>query len=92
MGGWRVAQSPIMVTTVTLERLRKHGYEALPDYYLKSSRWLNEPLYMGMSFMRNSRSKVLYVQWCEKRTSLPTSGEAVTRLGVGYSFILKQSV
>ena len=44
-GGWRVAQSPIMITTVTLERLRKRGYEAMLDYYLKVSPQLNEPLY-----------------------------------------------
>jgi len=34
-GGWAVAQSPIMVTTITLERLRKRGYESMLDYYLK---------------------------------------------------------
>jgi len=45
MGGWRVAQSPILVTTVTLERLHKRGYEAMLDYYSKVSPQLNEPLY-----------------------------------------------
>jgi RNA-directed DNA polymerase len=45
MGGWAVAQSPILVTTVTLERLKKRGYEAMLDYYLKVSPQLNEPLY-----------------------------------------------
>ena len=45
MGGWAVAQSPIMVTTVTLERLHKRGYEPMLDYYLKVSPQLNEPLY-----------------------------------------------
>ena len=44
-GGWAVAQSPIMITTVTLERLRKRGYEAMLDYYSKVSPQLNEPLY-----------------------------------------------
>ncbi len=44
-GGWAVAQSPILVTTITLERLRKRGYESLLDYYLKVSPGLNEPLY-----------------------------------------------
>ena len=33
MGGWAVAQSPIMITTITLERLHKRGYEAMLDYY-----------------------------------------------------------
>ena len=45
MGGWAVAQSPILVTTVTLERLRKRGYEPMLDYYSKVSPQLNEPLY-----------------------------------------------
>ena len=27
MGGWAVAQSPIMGTTITIERLKKRGYE-----------------------------------------------------------------
>src|SRR6478736_170201 len=44
-GGWAIAQSPILGTTITLERLRKRGYEAMFDYYLKVSPQLNEPLY-----------------------------------------------
>jgi RNA-directed DNA polymerase len=45
MGGWAVAKSPILVTTITLERLRKRGYEPLLDYYFQVSPQLNEPLY-----------------------------------------------
>jgi group II intron reverse transcriptase/maturase len=45
LGGWSVAQSPILVTTITLERLKKRGYESLHDYYLNVSPGLNEPLY-----------------------------------------------
>jgi group II intron reverse transcriptase/maturase len=45
MGGWAVAQSPILVTTITLERLRRRGYEALLCYYTKIAPHLNEPLY-----------------------------------------------
>ncbi|MEO6166731.1 MAG: group II intron reverse transcriptase/maturase, partial [Chitinophagales bacterium] len=37
MGGWAVAQSPILVTTVTLKRLAQRGYESLLDYYYKVS-------------------------------------------------------
>ena len=44
-GGWAVAQSPILVTAVALERLKKRGYEAMLDYYFKVSPQLNEPLY-----------------------------------------------
>ena len=47
MGGWTVAQSPVMVTTITLERLRRRGYESLQSYYEKVSPPLNEPLPSG---------------------------------------------
>ena len=33
MGGWRIAQSPILGTTITLQRLEKRGYERLVNYY-----------------------------------------------------------
>jgi group II intron reverse transcriptase/maturase len=45
MGGWAVAQSPILVTTITVKRLMQRGYEPLLDYYRKVSLQLNEPLY-----------------------------------------------
>ena len=45
MGGWAVAQSPIMITTITLQRLLKRGYQSLLSYYEKISPQLNEPLY-----------------------------------------------
>ncbi len=35
MGGWAVAQSPILGTTITLSRLRRKGYKSMVDYYLK---------------------------------------------------------
>jgi len=44
-GGWAVAQSPILGTTVTLDRLRKRGYEAMLDLYHRIAPHLNEPLY-----------------------------------------------
>ena len=31
-------------TTITMDRLRKRGYESMLDYYLKVSPQLNEPL------------------------------------------------
>ncbi len=37
MGGWAIAQSPILGTTVTIERLVKRGYVSFLDYYLKVS-------------------------------------------------------
>lgn len=45
MGGWAVAQSPIMKQSVTLERLKKRGYESMLDHYQKVAPQLNEPLY-----------------------------------------------
>lgn len=44
-GGWAVAQSPILGTTITLQRLRKRGYESLLAYYRKISLYSDEPLY-----------------------------------------------
>lgn len=44
-GGWAIAQSPILNTTITLSRLAKRGYEALLDHYQKVAPHLNEPLY-----------------------------------------------
>ncbi len=35
MGGWAVAQSPILGTTITKKCLRKRGYESLLAYYLR---------------------------------------------------------
>ena len=45
MGGWAVAQSPILGTTITLVRLCKRGYEPMLSYYEKVAPHLNEPLY-----------------------------------------------
>jgi len=44
-GGWAVAQSPILITTITLERLHKRGYIAMLTIYEKIAPHLNEPLY-----------------------------------------------
>ena len=35
MGGWAVACSPILGTTITLSRLGKRGYISLLSYYLE---------------------------------------------------------
>ncbi len=35
MGGWAVAQSPMLKTTITLSRLRRKGYVSMLDYYMK---------------------------------------------------------
>jgi hypothetical protein len=41
------AQSPVLATTITLERLAKRGYESLLDYYLKVR---PDQTLMGISF------------------------------------------
>lgn len=46
-GGWAIAQSPILTTTITLDRLAKRGYESMLDYYLKVR---PEQTFMGHSF------------------------------------------
>ena len=45
MGTWAVACSPILRTTITVERLQKRGYESLFSYYIKIAPFLSEPLY-----------------------------------------------
>ena len=37
MGGWAVAQSPILRTTITIKRLIKRGYVSLVEYYKLAS-------------------------------------------------------
>ena len=59
MGGWAVAQSPILGTTITVARLTKRGYESMGEYYQKVSPIFNEPLYMVVSARaRNYRAKL----------------------------------
>jgi hypothetical protein len=57
MGGWAVAQSPIWGTTITLELLRKRGYEAMLTYYEKVAPHLNEPLYTNGEALANTTKK-----------------------------------
>jgi RNA-directed DNA polymerase len=45
MGGWAVAQSPILNTTITLKRLRQRGYESLLEMYLTVNLSKYEPPY-----------------------------------------------
>ena len=45
MGGWAIAQSPILGTTITLDRLKKRGYLSLLEIYIRISPLLNEPPY-----------------------------------------------
>ena len=42
-GGWAVAQSPILGTTITLKRLRQRGYLSLTELYIQLNPSLCEP-------------------------------------------------
>ena len=45
MGGWAVARSPILGTTITVARLKQRGYIPLSEMYKSVSLQFNEPLY-----------------------------------------------
>jgi group II intron reverse transcriptase/maturase len=44
-GGWAVAQSPILITTITLKRLKQRGYKAMLDVYTELNPSVYEPPY-----------------------------------------------
>jgi group II intron reverse transcriptase/maturase len=44
-GGWAVAQSPILGTTITLKRLKQRGYQAMLDIYIMLNPSFYEPPY-----------------------------------------------
>jgi hypothetical protein len=54
MGGWAVAQSPILNTTITVDRLLKRGYISMLDIYKRISPQLNEPSRPGRDGVRAS--------------------------------------
>ena len=46
MGGWAIAQSPILNTTITVARLTQRGYESLLTHYQKvSPHYQSSPLF-----------------------------------------------
>jgi RNA-directed DNA polymerase len=44
-GGWRIAQSPILNTTITIKRLKQKGYIPMLETYLKLNPSICEPPY-----------------------------------------------
>ncbi|GIZ09857.1 hypothetical protein FUMI01_25830 [Flavobacterium sp. UMI-01] len=42
-GGWAIAQSPILGSTITLKRLRQKGYQSLTDDYIELNPSFCEP-------------------------------------------------
>jgi RNA-directed DNA polymerase len=46
MGDWAIAQSPILGTTVTIDRLVKRVYDALTSWYIKvAPKYKSSPLF-----------------------------------------------
>jgi hypothetical protein len=45
MGGWAIAQSPILGTTITIQRLKKRLYESMLNVYFRINPSLYEPPY-----------------------------------------------
>ncbi|UPQ78757.1 group II intron reverse transcriptase/maturase [Flavobacterium azooxidireducens] len=44
-GGWAIAQSPVLGTTITLKRLKMKGYQSLTELYIQLNPSLCEPPY-----------------------------------------------
>lgn len=44
-GGWRIAKSPILTTTITLLRIKKKGYQSMLEIYMELNPSLCEPPY-----------------------------------------------
>ena len=44
-GGWRIAQSPILTSTITLLRLKKKGYRSMLETHIELNPSLCEPPY-----------------------------------------------
>jgi RNA-directed DNA polymerase len=44
-GGWAIAQSPILSTTITLKRLKQRGYQSLTEVYIALNPSFCEPPY-----------------------------------------------
>ena len=51
MGGWAIAQSPMMRTTVTLDRLKRKGYLSFSEQFLKSRRSVPNETQLELSFV-----------------------------------------
>ncbi len=51
-GGWAIAQSPIMGTTVTIDRLNKKGYLSFSEQFRKSRRTVPKGKQLVFSFVR----------------------------------------
>jgi len=86
-GGWAIAQSPILNTTITLSRLAKSGYEAMLAHYQKVAPHLNPGSGPGQACAAVYETRLVYpersrrAQWCERRTPSPQGD------GAAYSIV-----
>jgi RNA-directed DNA polymerase len=51
MGGWAIAQSPILGTTITVERLQMRGYLSFSNYFRKAHRSVPTEVQLRFSFV-----------------------------------------
>ncbi len=51
MGGWATALSPIMKTTITVERLQKRGYLSFSAQFQMSFRRIPKDIQLKLSFV-----------------------------------------
>lgn len=65
MGGWRVACSPILGTTITIKRLKQRGYIPFMNTTVKFHMF-DEPPYTRPAWFTLSDSRS--VRWCERCT------------------------
>jgi len=89
MGGWAVAQSPMLKTTITVERLKHKGYEQMLNIRVTSKCWTTT--IRSSSDIMNRRIREPYVRWCERRTLLANAGRAVYSISTSY-FLLVFSI
>jgi len=86
-GGWAIAQSPILGTTITLKRLKKKGYVSLTELHIQLNPSLCS-LSRCISGNRRVRDlpKAFETRWCERLSPLVSSG-AVYLISNWCSFI-----
>ena len=78
-GGWAIDQSMILITTITLQGLKKRGYQSLLDMYFKLNPSVCEPPYLPEYLVRRVRDPYpeVFREWCERRSPSASAGGAV---------------
>jgi group II intron reverse transcriptase/maturase len=84
-GGWAVAQSPILNSTITLKRLQQRGYQAMLRLYMELNPSIYEPPYT-CPFHSGGRDP--YVRWCERRTQSVNCGAVYSIIITSIIFLI----